>query len=553
VIRTTASRLMTVSTTAAISCGVLASVTPGVASEQAVSASTRRVIVMGSTEGGALVQRAVAEVGGRVTRDLPIVDGVAATVPASKVVRLAKLPGIASVSPDTRVHVQGSSAGSAAALPASVYRAEVGAADMQAAGYRGGGVTVALLDTGITASPDLAGRILPVTDPITGAVAQCENLSGEGTCDDNYGHGTFLAGLIAGDGTGSSGRYAGVAPGANLVSIKVGSADGSADVSSVLAGIQWAVSFRDTYRIRVLNLSLGTDSTQSWQVDPLNYAVERAWTAGIAVVVAASNRGPAARTISKPADDPWVITVGAVDDRATSRIKDDLLPHFSGRGPTADGLAKPDVVAPGALLVSLRSAGSTIDRASPSHIDGAYHRGSGTSMAAAVVSGVAALVLSAKPSTSPDRLKYALTSTARGVASADRYAVGSGIVDAHAATFEAPTGSANQGLARSTGAGSLSASRGSVTVRTLNPLMTVLDAGLTAQLITWDAYGFATGDWSGETWFASPWYTAPFYRTTWYGHNWTGHNWTGSQWYGSGKRTSYGDPLPGSAWYGAWG
>ena len=555
VIRTSAFRLMTICTTAAISCGVLASGPHGMAtSEQAAGSPTaRRVIVIGSTAGGELVQRAVTEVGGRVTRDLPIIDGVAATVSASRAARLAKLPGIASVSPDTRVDVQGSSTGSGVAPPASVYRTEVGAADMQAAGYRGGGVTVALLDTGITPSPDLAGRILPVTDPMTGAVAQCENLSGEGTCDDNYGHGTFLAGLIAGDGTGSSGRYAGVAPGANLVSIKVGSADGSADVSSVLAGIQWAVSFRETYRIRVLNLSLGTDSTQSWQIDPLNYAVERAWAAGIAVVVAASNRGPAAGTISKPADDPWVITVGAVDYRATSPINDDRLPDFSGRGPTADGLAKPDVVAPGAHLVSLRSAGSTIDRAFPSYIDGAYHRGSGTSMAAAVVSGVAALVLSAKPNTSPDRLKYALTSTARGAASADPYAVGSGIVDAYEATFKAPTGLANQGLARSTGAGSLAASRGSVTVRTLNPLLTVLDAGLTVQLITWDAYGYATGDWTGRTWVASPWYTAPFYRTNWYGHNWTGHNWTGSQWYGSSEGTSYGDPAPGSAWYGAWG
>ncbi len=513
----------------------------------------KRVIVMGAPGGGVVAQRAVAEVGGRVTRRLPIIDGVAATVPGPQVSRLAHLPGVVSVTPDARVHVQGITSGPSTATPASVYRTEVGAADMNAAGYGGAGVTVALLDTGITPSPDLAGRVLPVTDPNTGRVAPCENLSGEATCYDNYGHGTFLAGLIAGDGSSSGGRYAGVAPAADLVSIKVGSADGSADVSNVLAGIQWAVSFRAAYNIRVLNLSLGTDSTQSWQVDPLNYAVERAWAANITVVVAASNRGPASGTISKPADDPWVITVGAVDDRATSPISDDRLPDFSGRGPTAGGLAKPDVVAPGAHLVSLRSVGSTIDTAYPGYIDGAYHRGSGTSMATAVVSGVAALMLSAKPSMSPDRLKYALTSTARAVASTDRYAVGNGIVDAYRATFKAPTGLADQGLARSTGAGALPSSRGSVTLQTSDPLLTVLNAGLTVQLITWDLYGYATGDWSGRTWVATPWYTARFYRTSWYGHNWTGHNWTGSQWYGSRDSTDYGVPLAGSAWYGAWG
>lgn len=543
-------RVVAFSAAAVLWLGALAGTAPGASvAARAQRGSARQVIVMG----GADAQRAVADVGGRVTRQLPIIDGVAALVPAPQVARLAHLPGVVSVTPDARVHVQGTSLGSWAAQPASVYRTEVGASRMKAAGYRGAGVTVALLDTGIAPSADLAGRVLPVTDPITGAVAPCENLSGEASCYDNYGHGTFLAGLIAGDGGSSSGRYAGVAPGASLVSIKVGSADGSADVSNVLAGIQWAVSFRDTYRIRVLNLSLGTDSTQSWQVDPLNYAVERAWEANIAVVVAASNRGPAAGTISRPADDPWVITVGAVDDRATSPISDDRLPDFSGRGPTADGLAKPDVVAPGAHLVSLRSVGSTIDTAYPSYVAGAYHVGSGTSMAAAVVSGVAALMLSAAPTMSPNRLKYALTSTARAVASTDRYAVGSGIVDAYRAAFLAPGGLADQGLARSSGVGALSASRGTVTVQTADLLQTVVNAALTAQLITWDAYGYTTGDWSGRTWVATPWYTAPFYRTSWYGHNWTGHNWTGSRWYGSADGTDYGAPLAGSAWYGAWG
>src|SRR4029077_1297314 len=142
--------------------------------------------------------------------------------------------------------------------------------------------------------PDLAGRVLPVSNDLNllKPTSPCENLTGEPTCDDNYGHGTFIAGLIAGNGASSNGAWSGVAPNANLVSVKVAGRDGSADVSNGLAGIQWVVSLKDHYGLKSLNLSLGTDSTQSYRVDPLNYAVEKAWDSGITVVVAASNNGP---------------------------------------------------------------------------------------------------------------------------------------------------------------------------------------------------------------------------------------------------------------------
>jgi serine protease AprX len=498
-------------------------------------------------------EHAVATAGGAVTRSLPIIDGVAAVVPSAGMAWLTALPGVRAVTPDSRMHVQ--SVKTATSSPVSVYGDEVRAGRAHQAGWWGNGVTVALLDTGVSASRDLSGRVVPVSDPVTGNTSPCKNFSGEPTCADGYGHGTFMAGIIAGNGALSNGQYQGIAPQAKLVSIKVASKDGSADVSNVLAGIQWAVSFRDRYGIRVLNLSLGTDSTQSWRVDPLNYAVERAWAAGIAVVVAASNRGPAPGTISKPADDPWVITVGAVDDRQTVRVSDDLSPDFSGRGPTAgDGLAKPDVAAPGAHLVSLRSVGSTIDNAFPTYIDGAYHQGSGTSMAAAVVSGVSALVLSARPTMSPNRLKYALTSTARPAAMTDPSAVGSGVVDAYGAV-SAPPGQADGGLGRSSGLGSLDASRGSVYVRiddpdaVLQPVVTGLE---TAQLVTWDPVGFVTSDWS-STPAVPPWYTAPWYSTTWFGSDWTGHNWEGCGWDTGHADCPYGHNWEGSAWYGAWG
>jgi serine protease AprX len=509
-----------------------------------------RVVVQASTAEAA--RAAVEAVGGEVTRALPIVDGVAAAMPAAGLFRLERSPGIRAVTPDAAMQVQGEPV--AAPGPASVYREVVRADDLDARGHRGAGVTVALLDTGISPSPDLAGRVLPVTDPVTGQAAACENLSGESSCADGYGHGTFLAGLIAGNGASSSGAYAGVAPAADLVSIKVGASDGSADVSSVLAGIQWAVSFRDRYRIRVLNLSLGTDSEQSWRVDPLNYAVERAWAAGIVVVVSASNRGPARGTIAKPGDDPWVVTVGAIEDRGTPGLGDDRLPDFSGRGPTAEGVVKPDVVAPGAHLVSLRAVGSAIDTAFPSTVGGAYRRGSGTSMAAAVVSGVAAAVLSAQPGMTPDRFKYALTATARPTAEPSPAAVGSGLVDAYASALAAPPGVANQRLARSSGRGSLDGSRGTMQVSLDNPARTVLAGAETAQLLLWDPVGYTTGDWSAATWAVSPWSTTPWLRTAWYGIDWAGHNWEGCSRSGTHESDCfYGHNWEGSAWYGAWG
>jgi serine protease AprX len=338
--------------------------------------------------------------------------------------------------------------------------------------------------------------------------------------------------------------------------VKTAGADGSADVSNILAAIQWVVSFKDRYNIRVLNLSLGTDSNQSWQLDPFNYAVERAWAAGISVVVAASNNGPGPGSISKPADDPWVITVGATDDRGTTGLGDDRLPDFSGRGPATLGVAKPDIAAPGAHVVSLRAPGSTIDTRYPGYIDGVYRQASGTSMATGVVAGSVALMLQANPGFTPDRVKHALAATARDAASDDPMAVGAGVVDANAGAFSAPPGVANQGLVRSNGKGSLALSRGSVQVKTDNLLGSVLGpvlgATLTAQLLLWNPGGYTGASWVPSDWYLSTWEAYRFYRVNWYGNDWPGTRWHGSSWYGQHYDESYGSPLPGSAWYGAW-
>jgi serine protease AprX len=497
---------------------------------------------------------AIQRLGGRVTRALPIVAGFAATLPGGRAAAdLARVAGVRAVTPDREVRVQGTASGEEIR---SVYPKVVRADDAWRNGVTGQGVTVAVVDTGIAEVPDLAGRIVPVTQGL-GPPKPCKNLSGELNCDDAYGHGTFVAGVIAGNGASSAGRWKGIAPGARVLSVKIAGANGAADVSNVLAAIQWVVSFKDDYGIRVLNLSLGTDSTQTYQTDPFNYAVQRAWEAGIAVVVAASNMGPAPGTIAKPGDDPWVITVGATDDRGTRALGDDLLPDFSARGPTAaDQLPKPDVVAPGAHIISLRAPGSTVDTTYPTYVDGSYRRGSGTSMAAGVVSGAAALLLQRNPAATPNRVKYALTATARDAASDDPLAVGAGVVDAYRAAFSAPPGEANQGLDRSNGFGSLGGSRGSVQTQGDDPVATVLGstlgATLTVQLLLWNPGVYVNANWRPADWYLSTWALFRFYRLGWYGADWPGSKWHEATWYGQARAETYGETLPGSAWYGAW-
>jgi serine protease AprX len=515
---------------------------------------TVNVIVVRAARSGFAADRTVQRLGGRITKDLGIVNGFAATMRADRVRSLAGSAAVASVSLDRRMSVQGGTSNPPANHNQSVYAKATRADFVQRAGHKGLGVTVALVDTGIADLPDLAGRVLPVSTGVLGTeTAPCVNLSGEADCGDSYGHGTFLAGLIAGTGAASNGTYGGIAPQANLVSLKVAGRDGAADVSNVIAAIQWAVSFKDQYGIKVLNLSLGTDSTQSYKVDPLNYAVERAWSAGIVVVVSASNRGPGAGTISKPGDDPFVLTVGAVDDRGTSSLNDDKLPSFSSRGPTAaDGIAKPDLVAPGAHLVSLSAPGSALATEFPSSMAAPYRRGSGTSMATAITSGAIALMLSAQPTLTPDRIKFAMTATARNVASNDRMAVGDGMLDV-AGAFFAPSGNANQGLERSSGLGSLDASRGTVQVQTNDPMHTVVGGLLTAQLLLWDPVAYTSADWNGASWYASGFSGASWYGASWYGASWYGASWYGASWYGEPDGASwYGASWYGASWYGAW-
>jgi serine protease AprX len=555
-----------------------------------VRAASGSVAVIVQAPGAeAAVAATVRRLGGAVTTDLPIVGGFAATLPADALDEIRAHAGVRAVTPDAAMAVT-SAITTTSTTGEPVFRREIGADALADQGLSGAGVRVALIDTGVSSAAattgDLAGRVVPVADPMrpptvlrpTPPQVPCVDFSGEGTCEDTFGHGTFMAGLIAGDGRSSGGRHAGVAPGAEIVSVKVGGRDGSADVSKVLAGIQWVVSFADVYGIKVLNLSLGTDSTVAPSIDPLNLAVQRAWVSGITVVVSAGNFGRGPRTapdgttfgtVTKPGDDPFVITVGAVDDRETPAISDDRLPLFSSWGPTAHGEAKPDVVAPGARVVSLRAPGSAID-ALPGLVDATYRRGSGTSMAAAVTSGLAALLLEARdgrdgrPAWRPDDVKAALVAGAQKVNTTDPRAVGAGLVHGPSA-LRAAVRPTYRTSVLSDGSGTLDGSRGTNRVDgdpcgLLTPPERCgsVDGASTAQGNNWQGGQYASSEWTPETWYESQWVGRlsgnNWQATTWsQGNNWQGNNWQGSTWGGQTDDRSYGTQTKGSGSYGSWG
>jgi subtilisin family serine protease len=484
----------------------------------------QRVVVSGATGAIDAVRRAVEAVGGTLGQPLPIIDGVSATVPSDRLVELSRQPGVQAVTADREASLYGESFDED--VSASAYAWTSGATAAWEDGADGTGIGVAVLDTGVSAVNDLAGRVVHGPD-LSGEYAEQQ---------DSYGHGTVMAGVVAGSGVdaGESPRT-GVAPGAHIVSVKVAGANGATDVSTVLAAMHWVASFRSTYNIRVMNLSWGVPSTQSPEVDPLSFGVQRLWGLGVTVVVAAGNSGPETGTITKPADDPLVVTVGAYDDRGDLNLDNDIVPKWSSQGPTAQGLAKPDLVAPGRTLIATRAPGSTVEAENPKAlIEPSYIKGSGTSEAAAVVSGVAALMLSQRPELTPDQVKAALVSTASPIPATLPTAQGAGRVDAGRAV-EADVSLVLPQLPIATGLGSLDASRGAmerVSV-TCDGATKVLDDETSSWCAAWDPTNWTGGSWTEHAWTGGSWTGAIWDGGSWTGGSWTGDAWAGGSWTGA--------------------
>ena len=480
-----------------------------------------QLLVHETTPSSHVAEDVVHALGGTVTRQLPLIDGFAATLPEDRVPMLARDTSVAELSIDGRIQMASAETDAWDDIEPNLAWRKAIRLNRLPDRIDGSGVTVAMIDTGVAHVADLGDRVVARVDFTPG-----------GNGEDAFGHGTHLAGVIAGDGSSSSGKWRGVAPGARLVSVKVAGPDGSTDVSVVIAALQWVVSHRQEYGIKILNLAFGTDSLQSYTVDPLNAAVERAWAAGITVVVSAGNRGPG--TINKPGDDPYVITVGAVDVKRTVDRWDDEVASFSSSARTVDGFAKPDLVAPGTTIVATRDVGSTIDGLHPEAVlDGSYLKGTGTSQAGAIVSGVAALLYQVRPWLRPNAVKSILLgSTIRSPQY--RSGGGAGLIDAVGAILSFGSDEwTNAGLTRGTGRGSLEASRGRFHVHADLDGDGQLDLVEGEQDVLggpWGSTSWSSTSWSSTSWSSTSWSSLISENPGWSSTSWSSTSWSGMHW-----------------------
>jgi serine protease AprX len=532
------------------------------------------VIVQVSPGSMPAVERASVALGGLVTRELPIIDGFAVTVPASVRPLLAGLPGVRSVSIDGLARamavdpVLGYDPADTGSL--SAVSKIVGAQAAWAVGYTGKGVDVAVIDTGVSRVPGLSGAGQVLDGPDLSLDSQNPAL----THADSYGHGTFMAGLIAGRdastvaGYADPSKFAGIAPESRIVNVKVGATDGACDVSQVIAAIDWVVQHAHDpgLNIRVLNLSYGTTSAQPYTIDPLAQAAEQAWKHGIVVVAAAGNDGTDAVELASPAYDPYLLAIGADDPRGSLSTADDKVAKFAQHGTFARPV---DVIAPGAHVLGLRVPGSYVDTLTTNtgKVGTRFQRGSGTSQATAITSGIAALTVQRYPTASPDQIKALILNTATllpkdGSTTLDPKTLaynGHGIANA-ALAVKAMLPPAFQAWLPGLGTGTLDATRGGSYLVSNGVALTgqkdifgqSFNSAAMATLQT-QGRSWVGGTWNGRSWVGNDWTSGTWASTTWTGTDWTGRSWVGRSWVGmtwDGVRW-YGTGWDGSHWYGA--
>ena len=476
------------------------------------------VIVTSTGAGVAAVADAVRAAGGVVRDALPLVGGVRAELPADAV--LAPAFQVVENAPLTLASRE------VATLrrEATPIRQALGLSDAPVGGE---GVTIAIVDTGVADSPEFGGRLEHV------------QLAGE-TPGDPYGHGTFVAGVAAGGGVADP-AYAGVAPKADVLDVRVADDEGGTDLATVLEGLQVAAE----RGADVVNLSLSSGSALPYQIDPLTVALDRLWAAGIVVVVPTGNDGPSQGSVTSPGSDPTLLTVGALDEKLTRDTSDDDVPAFSGRGPAPQGVAKPDLVAPGQSLVSVRAPGSVVDRENAhARVGDHYFRGSGTSFATAAVAGTAALMLEQRPELTPDQVKALVRSTAYGArrlsdardAGAGGLAVAAALAtpapQVDAAVFDAPP-AGDEAAWRAF----LQALLGDDKAAAAKAWAQLSPAGHRWAANSWSGHRWGANSWSGHRWGGHRWADAEtsadeWEMRFWAGHRWAGHRWADDEWVG---------------------
>ena len=543
---------------AALAVAGLAASAAGSSSSRPAASGTG-VIVRARPGRVAAAEALVAKLGGTVRMHLGIIDGFSATLPAQAVAKLRASGLVLAVSPDSYLKPQSESYSADYDPSQDGYSmAQItqlsGARAWWNAGYTGKGVDVALIDSVVAPVQGLSNPGQVLNGPDLSLESQAPNLR----YLDTYGHGTFMAGLIAGrdaapSGTAPASTYLGMAPDARIVSLKVADADGGVDVSQVIAAIDWVVQHAHDpgLNIRVINLSYGTNSLQPYTVDPLAYAAEQAWKHGLVVVAAGGNDGfqkkKNAPALADPAIDPFLIAIGTADTHATLTLSDDNLSSFSP-WPKKGNMRSVDLVAPGAHLQGLRVPNSYIDVNHPEgFLSSRYFRGSGTSESTAITSGAVALILQKYPNATPDQVKKLLTNTAVPI-DGKPLAIGAGELQLGPA-LNASLPRWTQSFTASTGTGSLEQARGSDHLTrdgvTLAGERDIFGAPVnTSRLASLEAAG---NSWSGGVWNGNSWSGNSWSGNSWSGNSWSGNSWSGNSW-SSGTWT--GNTWSGNSWSG---
>jgi serine protease AprX len=472
---------------------------------------TFRVIVQSAGGGAEAAASAVdgARNSGRgkakgVLKRFASIGGVAAELTGEQIQRLAARDGIFAITEDAPMVLAGDTY-------ERDWRFVAGAPTTTARGH----TAIAIIDSGIDPRADFGGRVVKEVD-LTSLETDSPG--------DGRGHGTFVASIAAGAGT-----YPGVAQRAYLVSLDVVDDRGMALTSDILAAVDWILQNKDTYGIRVANFSLHSAQPSSFLYDPLDKAVEKLWFSGVVVVAAAGNyavNGAASGVLYAPANDPFVITVGATDIRGSRVLGDDFAAPWSAFGYTPDGFAKPEVAAPGRYLVGAVPPGSTMAAEHPERIVApGYMWMSGTSFAAPVVAGGAAHILALNPGWTPDQVKGALMAQAVGLQNAVELSIGVGQVKiSGAASLDTPPNpnvALNQFIVRDPAGGSLPVFDASAWV------------GAAASDANWDAANWSSANWSSANWSSANWSSANWSSANWSSANWSNANWSSANWSGA--------------------
>jgi serine protease AprX len=487
-------------------------------------------VIVQRNPGSSELEKRVVQLGGKITQDLAIIDSFVAEMPAGSAYKIAKDPGVRWVSLDSPLVASRCKDCVDTSSLVNTYVQSVRADQVwnQKPLLQGQGIGVAVIDSGINYSPDFYTR--KGLNRVVAAVSFQEGYNQ--STFDAYGHGTHIAGIVGGNGDSSGGKYIGVAPLVNLINVKVCDdlQNGLCTSQSIVNGLQWALEHKDQYNIRVVNISLNSTIPESYNTSPINAAVELLWFNGIVVVVSAGNHGVS--NLFAPANDPYVIVVGAVDEQDSVELSDDEVAGFSASGITVDGFAKPDLVAPGKNIVSLMGLVLPVEH--PENIvDHGYFMMTGTSVASPIVAGGAALLLQDEPNLTPDQVKYRLMATANKdwpEYSAEK--AGAGYLDVYAAVHGNTTESANQDfiphqlLARMAVIAFWANQNGGDEIDWEN----VDWEAVNWDNVNWDSVNWSSVNWSSVNWSSVNWSSVNWSSVNWSSVNWSSVNWSSANW-----------------------